>query len=191
MYWKTDGIKNRAGLAFVIISNPKRPKIRVEKSGWVQGLTGGFSFTKGKNYGITPQEKDALVKDCQKILKNKGYAQLSYEKADELIQRLKRMIIRVIPNGSSSSIKLNKEYPIDFYEINFGRYDEVETSVIIPLRERTATPKGKVEKAFEKAGIEGEHISELIENLKEQGITTQKKLIEIAQAIITTKSPSK
>lgn len=132
MYWRTEGIKNRLGLAMAAVSSDKRPKIRVERRGWVLGLTGGFSYTKGKNYRIKPQEKDELVKTCEEMLEGKKNVAIEKTKAQIIAERIKVLTGGQVSKAITDENYLKKDTSITdliFYKLNIGK-----TLITIPKK---------------------------------------------------------
>lgn len=188
MLLKTGGILNRIGLAKALISPQK---IRMEEYGLREGLTHYIPVTQGKNYKITPQQKDELVKECQSLLEEKDFVPFEENSALRMVQIVKRMIHRNIARENPLlALRINrKDYPIDVFEISLGGECSTTGKLIIPLeddiselmmKKRSIEPE--VLKEFQKKGMSDNDILRLVENLRAQDPNVNLK--EIAKEMI-------
>lgn len=192
MYFKAEGLKNKLGLAMALTSNPKNPKIRIEDHGWMEGLTNSFSVTQGKNYRIDTMDRDELVLECKKLLGKKDCVLLKRNKAQEFVQRVKQMVLKSMPTDfPDASLKINREHPVDFYEINMKTDSFKDTSIIIPISIEESKIAAKIDKVplktkneLIKHGFKDEDIVSLVEDLNKNGIKSEKELSGITKSLI-------
>lgn len=174
MYLKTDGLINRIGLAKALTS-PQR--IRVEEYRWMQGLTSNFGATQGKNYKISPQQKDELVKECQSLLEEKDFVPFEENSALKMAQMVKRMIHRNLARERSLlGLSINrKDYPMDVFEISLGGKCYTTGKLLIPLEDNVSelmmkkrSIEPEVLKELQKKGMSDNDIVGLIDDLRAQ-----------------------
>lgn len=171
---------DRLGRARIL--KPNSRKIRIWDYFYLQDANKKYIAASVKNYKITLQQKDELIKECQNLLGENESVKLNEDSIIRILHKIRSMIHKSIPGSDSvkGSLEINRDYPVDVFEIRLnckpGSCDSAcRPLIMIPIDYKTSgvmvekrTINPKILQTLRDKGLPDADIVELVQSIRDQ-----------------------